>query len=171
MTRKLHTLDELRAQLSYDPDTGLFHWLGRPAYWMKPGAQAGALVNGYVSITQEGTCYQAHRIAWLFMTGTWPEAEVDHQNNQRDDNRWSNLRAATSAENKRNRPVRKDSQTQVKGVTPHACGRFRAKIRHNGKHYHLGLFATVQEASDAYQAAAIRFQGEFAHLTPPASGA
>ena len=61
-----------------------------------------------------------------FLTG-WPL--VDHANGDPLDNRRANLRPATSVENARNRHVRSDSRTGLKGVRQHRPGRWSARIQ------------------------------------------
>ena len=85
------------------------------------------------------------------MTGYWPQEEVDHINGQRSDNRWNNLREATSSLNSHNR-------IGVRGFYP--CeGGFRAQIVHNWKKYDLGIFPTTVEAQAAYDAKARELYG------------
>ena len=60
--------------------------------------------------------YGVHQLAWLYVTGAWPEHEVDHENRVRSDNRWTNLRAATHKQNQENRTPRHDSSSGVTGV-------------------------------------------------------
>jgi hypothetical protein len=155
-------IDQLRRILSYNPETGELVWLVPPARWKKAGTKAGTLRRDrYILVCWKKRLYPAARIAWALQTGQWPEHEVDHINRDPSDNRWSNLREATSAQNKNNRAVRKDSRTGVKGVMPHPDGRFRAKIRHEGRHIHLGLFVTIEAAAEAYRKAAAELHGEF----------
>ena len=96
--------------------------------------------------------------------------EVDHKNHDTLDNRRSNLRVATSSQNRANTVRRTDNKSGFKGVSPFQ-GKWRATIRENGKHKHLGRFSTTEEAHQAYCAAATRIYGEFANFggTPETS--
>jgi hypothetical protein len=95
------------------------------------------------------------------MTGAWPPNDVDHINGVRDDNRWTNLRLATRAENLRNMKA-KTNKTGLKGVYLNA-GRYTARIRHNYTSHYLGRFDTPEEAHAAYRKAADALHGEFAN--------
>lgn len=86
---------------------------------------------------------------------------VDHINRDPLDNRRCNLRLATPAESARNRgPWR---GLKIKGARPYK-GKFVARIGINGKRIQVGTFATEIEAVRAYDAAARKYHGEFAHL-------
>ena len=104
-----------------------------------------------------------HRLAWLYMTGKWPVAQIDHINMVKNDNRWSNLREATKAQNKANSPGR--STCGFKGVyvvKKRGTIKYRAQLRSAGKLHDLGYYRTPEEANAAYAVAAERMHGEFA---------
>lgn len=82
----------------------------------------------------------------------------------RDDNRIDNLRQATNQLNIANRRVLPRNVLGVKGVQQRGPGRFRARIRVNDKLINLGQFPTVEEASEAYMAAARHHFGDFARV-------
>jgi HNH endonuclease len=159
------TVDRLKELLTYEPETGIFRWRVTRARTAKAGDIAGAVARGnYTQIKIDGHSVQAARLAVLYMTGEYPEHEVDHKNLDRQDDRWENLREATPSQNCGNRSTRRDSLLGVKGVQ--ACkDRYRAKIQINGKRKHLGYFATIADASAAYAAAANKLFGEFARAS------
>ncbi len=144
--------DRLKELLSYNPDTGEFLWLvsgGGVAAGRVAGRRHG---KGYRAVTVTGRLYLAHRLAWLYVHGEWPEDEIDHKNGVRDDNRIANLREANKSQNQGNqRKARTDSYTGLLGASWERGGnKFRAQIRLNGKKKHLGLFNTAEEAHAAY---------------------
>lgn len=156
------TAERLRELLHYDPETGVFTRLcGRCA-----GRRAGALnETGYRHVYADGVLYLEHILAWLYMTGEWPDDEVDHWDLDKSNNRWGNLRQATSSQNQMNHPIKKTNTSGHKGVhwAPHA-GKWRAQIRISGVGHHLGYFATAEEASAAYAQAAKLRHGAFARV-------
>jgi hypothetical protein len=174
------TQEQVRSLLDYDPETGAFTWLRRDSDDIGDkifnGRFAGKRADtmredGYTRIrpTVDGVTrsYQAHRLAWLYIHGTFPENEIDHINRNRSDNRIVNLRPATSAENKRNAPARKTNKSGYKGVVDASAVNpskpWCAYIQIDKKNRNLGYFSTKQEASAAYKAAALSLHGEFAN--------
>ncbi len=117
------TVDRLKELLKYDPETGLFTKLTTNHRW-KAGTVVGSRDNskgstaGYVKIFVDGKRYKAHRLAWLYMTGEWPE-NTDHMNHVRHDNRWCNLREVTHADNTKNRTMNKNNTSGFRGVSWH----------------------------------------------------
>ena len=95
-----------------------------------------------------------------------PHLLVDHKNNNTLDNRRSNLRLATHAENACNRPkIKSKTSSQYIGVyLEKRTGRYTSKIRIDGIRLWLGRFNSELEAAKAYDEAARRYHGEFARL-------
>jgi hypothetical protein len=147
--------------LEYDPFTGLFRWrVDRLNVKKVAGDVAGSVSKklGYVIIGVDGRTYYGHILAWFMTTGEWPEGEIDHENLNRSDNRWDNLRRATKSQQRANQHVRADSKIGVKGVYLTPKGRYGARIASKK----LGVFDTIEEASAAYAAAAERRFGDYA---------
>jgi hypothetical protein len=90
--------------------------------------------------------------------------QVDHKDRINTlDNRRSNLRIATRAQNHRNVGKRKDNTSGFKGVFWHkATQKWQANIRVDYRTLHLGLFPTPELAAQAYDAAVIEHHKEFA---------
>lgn len=152
------TPERLKELLSYDPYTGKFTHL-RTWAATAAGSIAGTLSDrGYVRIGVDGEEFRAHRLAWFYVHGEWPGDEIDHINGDRTDNRIANLRIVTHAENMQNvRAKLRRNTSGITGVSWHkARKKWRAAISINGKRYHLGLFATSDQAQAAYAAAKIR---------------
>lgn len=158
------TVETVRELLQYDPLTGEMTWRISKASFIKPGAIAGTSTKkGYRTITINYRIYGVHRLAWLMMTGSWPEHEIDHINGDPGDNRWINLRHATRSQNGMNTRCHIDNACGLKGVNWHKSNRrWRAAIKIDGRIKHLGLFDDKEAAHAAYQKAAEHAFGSFA---------
>lgn len=89
---------------------------------------------------------------------------IDHINRNALDNRKSNLRFCTKAENQRNRTSRQINNTSgYKGVTK-VRNKWAARISHQSKRIHLGYFVNIHQAAEAYNQAALKYFGDFANL-------
>jgi hypothetical protein len=156
------SLERLRELLDYDPSTGIFRWKD-DAGRREKGSVAGSDMRGYLNIQIDGIKIRAHRLAWLWVNGTYPVGPLDHINGVRHDNRIANLRNATHSQNSTNRQPRR--QTGFKGIhLRKATGLYVAKIMKNGKRLHLGEFPTPELAHEAYIKAANELHGEFARV-------
>ena len=155
---------QLKEVLEYNPDTGVFIWRKPNGNRVKVGNVAGnKSVNGYIRIKIKKE-YLAHRLAYLYMIGNFPENDIDHINHIKDDNRWVNLRAATSAQNRANTKKRINNKAGYKGVCwDKQKKKWCANITHISKHMHIGYYTTPQEAAEAYNKKAIELFGEFAY--------
>lgn len=152
--------EELRDLLTYDPDEGEFRWRSDGLGKRKAGAIAGSAGKRGVTITINHRNHSAHRLAWLYMTGKWPECIIDHIDCDPLNNKWSNLRQATHSQNSCN--IRGRSASGFKGVYRSSKNTWRATIAVNGQSYRVGNFRTREEAANARQVFAERLHGEFA---------
>lgn len=157
----------LREHLHYDPETGIWTWLKPRAQWISPGAVAGATArfgtHQYRVIKIFQKIYLAHRLAFFYVTGGWPENEIDHKNGNGLDNRWQNLRPATRQQNGQNQRLSRSNTTGLKGVTWVKRRRvYAAGLKHNKKYYFLGHFNCPAAAHFAYVVAAERKFQDFA---------
>lgn len=145
------TQKRLKELLTYHRASGRFTRRVSTTASVRVGDIAGGRnKDGYVYISLLGVKYRANRLAWFYVTGTWPTGEVDHKNTARDDNRWTNLRELTHAANKQNiRAARRDSKTGLLGVTRNH-NRFKAEITVDGELNYLGTFSTPELAHGAY---------------------
>ena len=154
----------LRELLHYDPETGVFTWIVPPCNSIHAGDAAGSPNGkGYLVIGVDRVRVGSHRLAWLYMTGEWPNGQIDHIDLNRSNNRWANLRDATQSQNLANTLARANSKSGFKGVYWHKRrAKWHAQIRHRGKGKSLGLFDSAGDAHRAYYAAAKELHGEFA---------
>jgi hypothetical protein len=137
---------------------------------MSSKIRVGAVAGGksgdgeYIHIRVDGRIYRAHRLAWFYVTGEWPEGLVDHDDGNGLNNSWNNLRNATPLQNSYNRGKTKANTSGYKGVfiCPHS-GNWYAKIVHNGKQKRLGTYKTREEAYEVYCLWADMLHGEFAN--------
>ena len=158
--KRLLTHEELLDALKYDAETGIFTWLKPKANRVKTGDIAGTIrkATGYVAICVGSKFYMAHRLAWFYVHGTWPDNFIDHIDMNKANNRLENLRAATKSQNQANTLVRRDSKSGVKGVRfDRKRNKYKALIL--GKQ--IGRFDTVEEATAAYAKAAAIIFGEY----------
>lgn len=93
--------------------------------------------------------------------GPSPEGTVpDHIDGDTLNNRRANLRHATHSESTRNRSLHSNNTTGFRGVSRQKKY-FCAFIMVNSKSFYLGHFKTAEKASEAYEAAALKYHGDF----------
>ena len=145
--KKALTQERLKELLAYDPETGEFIWkvsVGR--------ARAGAKVcsslsrDGYARVCIGRTMYAQHRLAWFYVMGRWPVAELDHIDLDRLNNRFKNLREATRKQNAENHPGYRGDAIKVGVYWLKRLGKWGASITHNRKSIHLGVFKDYEAA-------------------------
>lgn len=145
------TLERLHALVSYDKITGVFVWLVKASRSTKIGAEAGSVRgDGYRVIRVDGVLYTAHRLAWFYAHGEWPENKIDHRNGERSDNRLENLRSASNELNSQNRArAQSNNRSGLLGVSKKR-GKWTAEIISEGQKFRLGSFDTPEAAHRAY---------------------
>lgn len=159
--------EELKELFHYDPESGIFtRRVDRGN--RKAGEVAGCIgSSGYYRISIDNKSYLAHRLAWLYVYGRFPDGLLDHWNTNKLDNRIKNLRDCTHSTNHQNQHCKSNNILKCKGVsyypdrpkTP-----YLARIKVNGAQKNLGRFATQEAAKAAYDKAALEGFGEFARL-------
>lgn len=151
----LPTREQLLERFTYNAEDGSLILRGRKAGYV--------MAAGYRLCSFNKRRIYAHRLIWCMITGQWPIEEIDHINGNKSDNRWSNLRLATRQQNAMNRGADRTNQSGFKGVSFHKGG-YRAVIRSDGKHKHLGYFESPELASQAYVSASRIEHREFSRI-------
>ena len=173
MSKPLPTPELLHQVFEYEV-TGHLRWKPRTS-----GSRGDAIFNashagqiagaphqgGYLQVgfKLNGVAFKllVHRVVFAMHHGYWPES-VDHDDNDRTNNRIENLRNADATGNNQNRKAIK-STSGFKGVCFRAKqGRYHAQITVLKKIHHLGAFDCPREAARAYDRAAIHHFGEYA---------
>ena len=146
------TQKRLHELFSYNPETGNFSRLKRMGYWGRVGSIAGTIDSwGYVVIKIDQKSYKAHRLAWLYVYGVWPENHIDHIDGNISNNRIVNLRDVDVATNSQNqRKAHKNSASGFLGAYKTKNGKFLSVINVRGKSMYLGTFSDPLAAHNAY---------------------
>lgn len=151
------TLERLRERLVYDPITGVFTWADARG-GVKLGDTAGYLrSDGYIDIRLDGKIYRAHRLAWLYVYGVFPEC-IDHIDGNRLNNSISNLRNVAKGGNSKNLGINKNNssgETNIMWYEP--LGKWHVQIQCDGKRIHIGYFSSMKEAVDARDVARLKY--------------
>jgi len=145
--------------LSYNKNDGKFTWI-KSKQGTPKSSKAGCVHNsGYVLIRFNGKYYRAHMIAWLLMTGVWPNMDIDHINENKSDNRWKNLRLLTRSNNMKNIFKRKNNKSGITGVCwDKSNKRYEVRITNKDKKsIRIGRFVDLIDATIA------RFNAEIEH--------
>lgn len=155
----------VRELLDYFPETGELIWKRRARKWFvsdgswkswnakNAGKPALSTVNdrGYKAGFIFYKSYLAHRIIWLWMTGDWPDPEVDHDNQDRTDNRWKNLGEADHKYGAHNQGLHKNNTSGCGGVRQRGAG-WRMQYYDREGHLRYRQFSTKKAAIDAKKA-------------------
>ena len=139
------TADRLRQLMHYDPETGVFTRLTK---WGSKdiGDIPGSLSpQGYWYIGVNSKVYPAHRLAWLYVHGEWPQGDIDHIDRDRLNNRIANLRDTTRSTNLHNSSAQNPS-SGYKGVYRTKEGNWQVQIKVNYEVYRLGTFKNLEDA-------------------------
>jgi hypothetical protein len=121
-------------------------------------------IRNLISANEKTKIIRMHREIMQAPAGLF----VDHRNNNGLDNRRSNLRPATHSQNMQNRGKRKNAGSIFMGVSfDKWTGKWKARIRSDGKKMYLGRFDIEIDAAKAYDEAARKYHKEFARLNFP----
>lgn len=139
--KKTVPIEYLQEHFTADFENGILYKNGEPV--------GNKVTDGYVHVYVNSTSpFKVHRVLWALAYGYWPTLDIDHINGIRDDNRLSNLRECTRADNARNRnKANKNSKSGVTGVFWHKLKRkWEARIGVNGSTVYLGAFIDKDDA-------------------------
>ena len=158
MKKRKITRKRLKELLDYNEDSGEFRWKARSSNVVKIGELAGTSHRGYIKIGLDGETYKAHHLAYLYMTGKYPQSQIDHINHDKSDNSWRNLRTATQGENMKNQPLKATNKSGCHGVYFDSPTRkWRAQIINNKRKIHIGLYADLEDAIAARKNAEVKY--------------
>lgn len=156
------TQKELKQVFHYDPDTGKFTYISRTSNRVKVGNTAGSKVKPkkktYLAVNIKCKFYYLHRLAWLYIYGSFPINEIDHVNGNGSDNRIVNLREVDSTNNNRNMKLFCTNKSGIVGVSWHkALNKWSSQIHINYEKIHLGYFDNILDAAMARNKAEIKY--------------
>ncbi len=152
--------DIVKSLLIYNPDTGVF--TRRVTSGCKVAGSTENRVkrcgsNEYIVINVLNKARKAHRLAWLYVYGKYPESCIDHINGDGTDNRLCNLREADHTRNNRNRHKQRNNTSGVVGVRLLACGKWESSIRVDGRLIYLGRHPDKFDAVASRKSAESRY--------------
>ena len=162
------TAAHVRRIFHYSKKTGIMTWRIAPRTHPRLlGMRAGAkrkVGDGkqYFYIKIDGLAYPLSRVAFLWVTGSWPKDQIDHKNGDSLDDRWKNLRPATQMQNSWNHKGRSKTTNLPMGIRKTHSGKFQARIAKNKVKYNIGSFHSLYLARRAYGKARKELFGEFA---------
>ena len=141
------TQESIRKIIHYDPVTGKMTWIVKVNSRVQVGGKVGSIDSkGYMRTKINSVEYRLHRLAWLYMTGSFPTGVIDHINRDKTDNRWSNLRDCNHSDNITNAPMQRHNTLGVKNVSPDITnGGFIASVCKDGI-YHKKRFKSIPDA-------------------------
>lgn len=168
--RTLPTIETLHKLLSCDYAAGILTWRVRTKEhfgkmtekqgeaWNRRYAGKRAFTSklscGYYQGIILGEHYLAHCVIFAMGNGEWSKDEVDHKNHIRGDDRFDNLREATSEQQNQNRSLFRNNKSGHVGVSWYKrTGQWRACIMVDKKQKTLGYFDEIEDAIDARQTA------------------
>lgn len=164
---ELPSYRELHEYFAYDPETGILYWKKSFGNFIEAGMTAGSpRKKGHLGVQFKNRAYMVHRIIWKMVTGKDPIDEIDHEDNNPSNNKFDNLREATSQNNNSNCSLAVNNTSGVKGVNWNSHRqKWQARIAFNYKRIHIGFFDNFEEAVQARHTYADKLYGKFANET------
>ena len=140
------TPEQLRELFYWNAESGEIFWRER---YGRRQAFVSVQTQGYLYGKVKGKNYLAHRVLWALENGKWPDGEIDHINQNKKDNRISNLHVVSHTENNRNKGVYKNNTSGTPGVCRTKAGKWRSYITVHKKQIHVGVFDCLEKAKAA----------------------
>lgn len=148
----------IKEALKYNPDTGVFTSRYNSGLYIKGSFND----KGYLIICVNGRRYQAHKLAWFYMTGKWSRKNIDHINGNPADNRFSNLRREATPDNSHNLMLSKFNASGARCVHfAKSDKKWVATVQHLGQPYYLGRYSERSKAIKAVNQFLKRFSNDF----------
>lgn len=147
----------IKSTTRYNPEDGTFErFYPRLNKWREMTLKPRG--NGYIHICyyfdNETKWFQAHRVAYLLMSGELEFIGIDHVDGNPSNNRWENIRLATPAQNQGN--------IRALGVYWNKPRKkWLVRLRIDGKQRFLGYYEDKDEAIAAYRKAHANRHKEF----------
>ena len=156
----LPSQEALKAAFSYDAETGILRWKISPSSNVSIGQEvgtnhkSGGKYTGYRLVRFHGKQYLLHRIIWALEVGSIPDGlEIDHIDRDRTNNKISNLRLVSHADNMRNSSGTKGKllskppiTSKTKQLYIHFCNNRKKYIVTFPRLKIIGRFNTLNEA-------------------------
>lgn len=147
----------------YDPETGLVNVKTRKTKTNK---------GHYLAFTYEGKNTLVHIFAWFYMTGKWPTLQIDHEDRNKLNNKWSNLREIPNSDNKRNGD-KYETKNKTKYIGVYRCAPWYKGVQSiyyvgcvtiNYKRHYTRTFKIEEEAALARDELILSLGDKFARL-------
>lgn len=156
-------MDQKTALSLFDYRDGALYWRVCLNSRAPIGSEAGTYskANNRKTVRVYNKIYYTHRIIYLMHHGYLP-AQIDHIDTNKHNNRIENLRAATPAQNQRNKAIPHNNTSGHKNIS-WKNGKWVVELKLDGKSKYFGRFDDLELASFVASEARDKYHGEFAH--------
>lgn len=166
------TTELVKQTFRYDPESGQLFRLrrvlgarfGEPVGYANKNSRTG---KTYILVRMNYGTYVAHRLIWVLVQGRWPAPgmDIDHEDGDGTNNRWTNLREVTHVENQKNMKRLSNNTSGCTGVVWLKSRQlWEARIYEGKKIIRLGSYENFEDA------VAARKRGEVEHGFHPNHG-
>lgn len=154
--------ENIREQLRYEAVTGKFYWKNSSRRgWT--GKEAGCICSpgrSVIRINNRG--YYRSNLVWFFETGEWPEVDVDHEDRNKLNDVFSNLRLATRSQNCMNKEVQSNNTSGMRGIHQIESGAWMVQVRKGSPKTRVRKsFKDLQEAIEYRDKMVKEIHGDF----------